>query len=122
MQYFSLNNREHTSSFENAVLRGLAPDKGLYFPEKVISLPKSFFKDINGFSKVDLAFQVIKNYVGDEIPTSELTKIIEHTLDFNFPVVPINENVGVLELFHGPTMAFKDVGARFMAGGIGDFI
>jgi len=122
MQYFSLNNREHTSNFENAVLKGLAPDKGLYFPEKVISLPKSFFKDINGFSKVDLAFQVIKNYIGDEIPTSELTSIIEHTLDFDFPVVTINENIGVLELFHGPTMAFKDVGARFMAGSLGYFI
>jgi len=122
MQYFSLNNREHTSSFENAVLKGLAPDKGLYFPEKIISLPSSFFKEIKGFSKVDLAFQVIKNYVGDEIPTSELTKIIQHTLDFDFPVVSINENIGVLELFHGPTLAFKDVGARFMAGSLGYFI
>ncbi|MCF4102698.1 threonine synthase [Gillisia sp. M10.2A] len=122
MRYFSLNNREHTSTFENAVLKGLAPDKGLYFPEKIVSLPKSFFKDINGFSKTDLAFQVIKNYVGDEIPASELTKIIAHTLDFEFPVVPLKENVGVLELFHGPTMAFKDVGARFMAGSLGYFI
>jgi len=122
MQYFSLNNREHTASFESAVLKGLAPDKGLYFPEKIISLPKTFFKDIQGYSKTDLAFQIIKNYVGDEIPPSELTAIIEHTLDFDFPVVTLKNNIGVLELFHGPTMAFKDVGARFMAGSLGYFI
>lgn len=122
MKYFSLNNREYTSTFEEAVLNGLAPDKGLYFPENIEALPNSFFKDINEFSKIELALQVIQKYVGNEIPQNELLKIIDQTLDFDFPLVPIDENIQVLELFHGPTLAFKDVGARFMAGCLGYFI
>ena len=122
MRYFSLNNKEYTSSFEEAVLRGLAPDKGLYFPDNIEALPSSFFKNIKELSKTELALQVIKNYVGNEIPQNELQKIIELTLDFDFPLVPIKKDIQVLELFHGPTMAFKDVGARFMAGCLGYFI
>ncbi|MDT0689852.1 threonine synthase [Salegentibacter sp. F188] len=122
MNYFSLNNREHTSNFENAVVRGLAPDKGLYFPQKIQKLPKYFFSNIQSMDKTEIAFEAIKNYVGDEISDSALKDIIADTLDFDFPVVDVEKNVGSLELFHGPTLAFKDVGARFMAGSLGYFI
>ncbi len=116
MKYFSLNNKEHISSFEDAVIRGLAPDKGLYFPERIVSLSKDFFEHLDGLSKKEIAFRAIKEYIGKEIPDSDLQDIIEKTLDFNFPVVEVEEGISSLELFHGPTLAFKDVGARFMAG------
>ncbi|PTX42650.1 threonine synthase [Christiangramia gaetbulicola] len=122
MKYFSLNNREHTSNFEDAVVRGLAPDKGLYFPEEIVKLPASFFQELNKLDKTEIAFNAIQKYVGAEIPDSELMDIIDETLDFEFPVVDVEENIGSLELFHGPTLAFKDVGARFMAGSLGYFI
>ncbi len=122
MKYFSLNNKQHTSSFEDAVLRGLAPDKGLYFPENISKLPDSFFKNLQNLSDTEIAFEVIKNYVGEEISDEALKEIIENTIDFDFPVVPVQDNVAALELFHGPTLAFKDVGAKFMAGSLGYFI
>lgn len=122
MKYFSLNNPENTSSFEQAVIKGIAKDKGLYFPQKISRLPDSFFEEIDTLSSTEIAYQVIKNFIGDEIPDKELKEIVAGTLDFEFPVVPVNENLGALELFHGPTLAFKDVGARFMAGCLGYFI
>lgn len=122
MRYFSLNNKDHFSSFENAVLKGLAPDKGLYFPEKINRLPENFFRKLSSLSKNEIAFEAIKDYIGDEIPENALKDIIEKTLNFEFPVVPVEKNVGTLELFHGPTLAFKDVGAGFMAGCLGYFI
>ena len=122
MEYFSLNNKAHRSTFENAVLKGLAPDKGLYFPKEIKQLPNSFFKEISSRSITEIAFEVIKNYIGKEIPEAELKKIIKTTLDFDFPLVKLNKNISVLELFHGPTLAFKDVGAKFMAGSLGYFI
>ena len=122
MKYFSLNNKNHFSNFENAVLKGLAPDKGLYFPQEIPKLSKGFFQDFASKSKDEIAFEVIKDFVGGEIPAAELEKIIAKTLDFNFPVVNVEDNVNVLELFHGPTLAFKDVGAKFMAGSLGYFV
>lgn len=122
MKYFSLNDRENISSFENAVVKGLASDKGLYFPEEIPRLPKDFFDNIGELSQSEIAFEVIKEYIKDEIPEKDLKGIIDQTLDFDFPVVPVEKNIGVLELFHGPTLAFKDVGARFMAGCLGYFI
>jgi threonine synthase len=122
MEYFSLNNKAHTSTFENAVLKGLAPDKGLYFPKDIKKLPGSFFEEIKSLSKTEIAFEVIKNFIGNEIPEAELRKIIETTLNFDFPLVKLNKNISILELFHGPTLAFKDVGAKFMAGSLGYFI
>jgi len=122
MEYFSLNNKALSSTFENAVLKGLAPDKGLYFPKEIKKLPASFFEGIKSLSKTKIAFEVIKNFIGNEIPEAELKKIIEITLDFDFPLVKLNENINILELFHGPTLAFKDVGAKFMAGSLGYFI
>lgn len=122
MKYFSLNDKNQVSTFENAVLKGLAPDRGLYFPKEINKLPPSFFENFKSRSKYEIAFEVIKGYVGDEIPEPELKKVIKTTLDFDFPVVPITSDTSVLELFHGPTLAFKDVGARFMAGCLGYFI
>ncbi|APU66784.1 threonine synthase [Christiangramia flava] len=121
MRYFSLNNHQHFSNFENAVVRGLAPDKGLYFPEKIEKLPASFFEELPKLTNLEIGYQSIRQFVGDEIPEEDLKKIISKTLDFEFPVVPVENGISSLELFHGPTLAFKDVGARFMAGCLGYF-
>lgn len=115
MNYYSLNNKSHKVSFQKAVIEGLAPDKGLYFPESITPLPDSFFENIENLSQQEIAFESIKQFVGDEIPEKELKRIIAETLCFDFPCVPVENNVYSLELFHGPTMAFKDVGARFMS-------
>ena len=115
MKYYSLNNQSPKVTFEEAVVNGIAPDKGLYFPEKITPLPKSFFEKIDQFDNNEIAYQLIKQFVGDEIHEKSLKSIISDTLNFKFPLVNIEKDVYSLELFHGPTMAFKDVGARFMA-------
>lgn len=122
MKYFSLNNRGHVSSFENAVLQGLAPDRGLYFPQEIVKLPDSFFMGLKELSREEIAFEAIKSFVGNEIPKKVLEDIINDTLNFELPLVPLEKDISVLELFHGPTLAFKDVGAKFMAGSLGYFI
>ncbi|MCF7568580.1 threonine synthase [Sabulilitoribacter arenilitoris] len=121
MNYYSLNKVAPNTSFKDAVIKGLAPDKGLYFPEKIKPLPKSFFNDIDKLSHTEIAFETIKQFVSPEIPEDVLKNIVNDTLSFNFPVVKLNKNISTLELFHGPTMAFKDVGARFMARCLGYF-
>lgn len=121
MKYYSLNNNAPKTSFKDAVIRGLAPDKGLYFPETITPLPKEFIQNIENYSNEEIAFQAIKQFVGDEIPEKELKEIIAETVSFDFPLVDIEDNIKTLELFHGPTMAFKDVGARFMARCLGYF-
>ncbi|WP_299253414.1 threonine synthase [uncultured Aquimarina sp.] len=115
MQYYSLHNKAPKVSFSEAVIKGLAPDKGLYFPESITPLPKSFFDNIENLDTIEIGFQTIKQFVGHEIPENELRDILKDVLSFDFPVIDITKNIGTLELFHGPTMAFKDVGARFMA-------
>ncbi len=121
MNFYSLNKIAPSVTFKDAVIKGLAPDKGLYFPEKIIPLSKKFLNNIENFSNEEIAFEVIKQFVADEIPEMELKEIIKETLNFDFPIVSIKENITTLELFHGPTMAFKDVGARFMARCLGYF-
>lgn len=121
MNYYSLNNKNHKVTFQEAVIKGLAPDRGLYFPETISPLPDSFFQNIETLSNEEIAFETIKQFVGDEIPETELKKIITETLCFDFPCIPVEDNVFSLELFHGPTMAFKDVGARFMSRCLGYF-
>ena len=121
MNYFSLNNKNHKVSFKQAVINGLAPDKGLYFPDNITSLPTTFFENIENSSNEEIAFEAIKQFVGDEIPEIILKQIIAETLCFDFPCVKVKDNVYSLELFHGPTMAFKDVGARFMSRCMGYF-
>ncbi len=121
MQYYSLHHKAPNVTFSEAVIKGLAPDRGLYFPESITPLPTSFFENIESMDTVEIAYQAIQQFVGDEIPETELKDILKDVLSFDFPVVEINETVGTLELFHGPTMAFKDVGARFMARCLGYF-
>ena len=115
MNYYSLNKKAPNTSFKEAVIRGIAPDKGLYFPEHITPLPDSFFENIDTLSYEAIAFEAIKQFVSPDIPEDILKTIIAETLSFDFPIVKINEKISTLELFHGPTMAFKDVGARFMA-------
>ena len=115
MQFYSLNKNAPNVSYAEAVVKGLAPDRGLYFPENISALPASFFENIENMDNVDIAYEAIKQFVGDEIPEADLKDILADVLSFEFPVVPVTDNIGTLELFHGPTMAFKDVGARFMA-------
>lgn len=121
MQYYSLNHNAPNVTFQEAVEQGLASDKGLYFPESIKRLPDSFFENIEKMSHEEIAFEAIKQFVGDEIPEAILKQIIGETLCFDFPVVEIESGVFSLELFHGPTMAFKDVGARFMSRCLGYF-
>ncbi|TVZ14956.1 threonine synthase [Maribacter sp. MAR_2009_72] len=121
MKFYSLNGKAPVVSFDVAVVNGIAPDKGLYFPEQINSLPKSFFETIENLSNEDIAFTAIRQFVEETIPDDILRGILKEVLDFDFPVVDITPNIGTLELFHGPTMAFKDVGARFMAQCLGYF-
>ena len=121
MKYYSLNKKAPNVSFRNAVIKGLAPDKGLYFPENISPLPKEFFDTIATLSDTEIAFEAIKQFTSSDIPEDILKTIIEETLSFDFPIVEFNKNISTLELFHGPTMAFKDVGARFMARCLGYF-
>ncbi|WP_422859521.1 threonine synthase [Flagellimonas sp. S174] len=121
MRYYSLNNPKQTASFKEAVFQGIAPDRGLYVPERINKLTDSFFQNIDELSQHEIAFQAIRQFVQEDISDSTLKEILERVLDFEFPVIPIEENISTLELFHGPTMAFKDVGARFMANCLGHF-
>ena len=115
MRYYSLNNSSPLTSFKKAVQNGIAPDRGLYFPEEITPISKDFITNISDYSNEEIAYEVIKQFIGDEIPATTLKEIIKKTISFDFPVVNLDENIGSLELFHGPTMAFKDVGARFMS-------
>ena len=119
MKYYSLNHNSKPCSFADAVKKGLAPDRGLYFPEKIPILPKKFFDEIQDQSIPEMAFKVIKPFIGKQINNNKLLEIVKETLDFKFPVVEITNNIAALELFQGPTLAFKDVGARFMARTLG---
>ncbi|MBS1935888.1 MAG: threonine synthase, partial [Bacteroidetes bacterium] len=122
MRYYSLNQQSPKVSFKEATIQGQAPDKGLYFPEEIPVLPEAFFEKINQYSKEEIAYKVIAPYVGNTIPENELKRIVSETINFDFPLVKINEQVSSLELFHGPTLAFKDVGARFMSRCLGYFV
>lgn len=115
MKYYSLNYNSATVGFLEAVRKGLAPDRGLYFPETIPSLSQNFIDNIPNLSTHELAFNAISPFVGNDIPKERLRTIIEETLSFEFPIIPINSTIASLELFQGPTLAFKDVGARFMA-------
>lgn len=115
MQYFSTNRRSPEATFREAVLRGQPDDKGLYFPSSIPKLSDGFVERLAGMSNADIAFEVIRPYVGGTIPDERLHEICAETVNFDFPLVSINDRISALELFHGPTLAFKDVGARFMS-------
>lgn len=115
MQYFSTNRISAHVSFREATLKGQPDDKGLYFPEKIPQLSAEFWQGFQTKSKTQIAFEVIKPFVGSEIDDATLFQICDETVNFDFPLVKITENISTLELFHGATLAFKDVGARFMS-------
>jgi threonine synthase len=121
MNYYSLNRQSPPVDFKEAAIKGQAPDKGLYFPEHIPVFDSSFFHSIEKINDEEIAWQVIQPYVGKSIPDEVLRKIISDTINFPFPLVKLNENIFSLELFHGPTLAFKDVGARFMSRCLGYF-
>lgn len=121
MNFYSLNQQAPKASFKDAVIKGIAPDRGLYFPETIEALPKDFFEKIEDYSNHEIAFLAIQQFIDKDIPEEELKEILADVLDFDFPLVEIEDRVAALELFHGPTLAFKDVGARFMARCLGYF-
>lgn len=122
MKYYSTNKESVQVDFREAVIKGQAPDKGLYFPEQIPVLPKEFITDMANYSNEEIAFRVIRPYVGDAIPEDILFSIVKETINFPMPLVHITDRVAALELFHGPTLAFKDVGARFMSRCLGYFM
>ncbi len=121
MKYYSTNSKNKFFSFEQAVMKGLADDGGLFMPEFIPSLPKEFFANIESKSVTEIAIEVSKQFIEDEIPQTKLEEIITEAINFPAPVVELEKNLFVLELFHGPTLAFKDFGARFMAKTMGYF-
>jgi threonine synthase len=122
MNFYSLNKQSPNVRFKDATIRGQAPDKGLYFPEQIPSFSPALIRDIEHYSKEEIAFEVIRPYVGDDIPEAELRRIVAETVAFDFPLVKVSEDIFSMELFHGPTLAFKDVGARFMSRCLGYFV
>ena len=121
MKFHSLNDPTLRISFNEAVIAGIAPDRGLFFPEEIKPLPGDFFENIGSLSPQEIAFAAIHQFVGEDLPDATLRDILARTLDFGFPLVELTGDIAALELFHGPTMAFKDVGARFMANCLGHF-
>lgn len=115
MKYYSTNGQAPIADLEKAVVKGLAEDRGLYMPEEIYKLPKQFFDDIQTMKFQDIAYNVASNFFGDDVDGDALQDIVYDTLSFDCPVVKVEKNIYALELFHGPTLAFKDVGARFMA-------
>ena len=122
MRYYSTNKGVAPASLADAVIKGLAADKGLYMPERIERLPQSFFDKIETMTLPDIACRVAEAFFGEDIPQGDLDRIVRDTLSFETPVVRVTDRIWSLELFHGPTSAFKDVGARFMARMLGYFI
>ena len=121
MKYYSTNQQAPLASLSEAVVRGLATDRGLYMPERIKPLPQEFFDGIADMSFQEIAYHVAEAFFGEDIPSDDLRHIVYDTLAFDAPVVPVDGNIHSLELYHGPTLAFKDVGARFMARVLGYF-
>lgn len=121
MLYYSTSGNAPKTTLQDAVVKGLAPDKGLYMPEHIPTIPKAFFNNIGEMSLQDIAYVVANTLFGDDIESETLKEIVNDTLNFDIPLVHVADNKYSLELFHGPTLAFKDVGARFMARLLGYF-
>lgn len=122
MKYYSTNHQTTDATLQEAVVKGLASDKGLYMPYVIKALPQSFYDHIENLSFQEIAYQVADAFFGEDIPAETLKQIVYETLNFDVPVVKVKENIYSLELFHGPTLAFKDVGGRFMARLLAYFI
>ncbi len=121
MKFYSTNNRSVKVDLRQAVTEGLAPDNGLYMPVEIPRLPDNFFTDITHKSFRDIGFEVARNLLQGDLPDTELRRIVDHTIQFDAPLVKLEKDVFALELFHGPTLAFKDFGARFMSQLLGYF-
>ncbi len=121
MKYYSINRNSPEVDFKTATIKGLAPDKGLYFPEYIPKWNADFISNLKNMSPAEIGFEIMKPYVGDSIPDDELMQIMQQTLSFDIPLKKIEENIYCLELFHGPTLAFKDIGARFLSRCLGYF-
>lgn len=122
MKYYSTNGKVSGISLEEAVVKGLASDKGLFMPDVIKALPQSFFDEIDKLSFQEIAYRVADAFFGEDVDAENLKNIVYDTLSFDVPLVKVEENIYSLELFHGPTLAFKDVGARFMSRLLGYFI
>ena len=122
MKYYSTNGKAPQATLEKAVVKGLAEDRGLYMPEEIYKLPKAFFDDMKDMPFQDIAYNVASNFFGEDVDEDALQDLVFDTLSFDCPVVKVEDNIYALELFHGPTLAFKDVGARFMARLLGYFL
>ena len=122
MKYYSTNHQASDASLEEAVVKGLASDKGLYMPEAIKPLPQEFYDQIENLSFQEIAYRVADAFFGEDVPAETLKQIVYDTLSFDVPAVKVKDNIYSLELFHGPTLAFKDVGGRFMARLLGYFI
>lgn len=121
MKYYSTNGKAPKASLKDAVIRGLAPDGGLYMPERIPTIPRAFFNNLKDMSFPEIAFVVANTLFGEDIPAEKLKSIVYDALNFDIPLRKVEDNIYVLELFHGSTLAFKDVGARFMARLLGYF-
>ena len=115
MKYISLNHNSAPTSFKKAVINGLAPDKGLYFPKNEVKLSASFIESLKNIDDFEICYEVIRKYIGDEISKNKLLDIVKDTVSFKIPLKKIEKSIYSLELYHGPTLAFKDIGAKFMA-------
>lgn len=122
MLYYNLNKPSEKVDFRSATTRGLGSEKGLFFPDHIPKCPGDWIANLQDYSNIEIAFTVMKPFVGNTIPGELLKQIVAETIDFDIPLVRISENISVLELFHGPTLAFKDVGARFMSRCLGYFM
>ena len=122
MKYYSTNGQASFATLQDAVVKGLASDKGLYMPERIKLLPQAFYDHIEDLSFQEIAYRVADAFFGEDVPSETLKQIVYDTLSFDVPVVKVKDNIYSLELFHGPTLAFKDVGARFMARLLGYLI
>ena len=122
MNYYSTNGKAPLATLEKAVVKGLAEDRGLYMPERIKPLPKEFFDEMSDMTFQEVAYRVADSFFGEDIPAEDLRRIVNDTLSFDCPIVKVEDNIYSLELFHGPTLAFKDVGARFMARMLQHFV
>ncbi|HPG55685.1 MAG TPA: threonine synthase, partial [Candidatus Enterocola sp.] len=122
MKYYSTNKLVNCVDLENAVVKGLAEDKGLFMPNNIKVLPASFYQNIDKMSFKEIAYNVADAFFGEDVDAESLKKIVYDTLNFDVPLVKVEDSIYSLELFHGPTLAFKDVGARFMSRLLGYFI
>lgn len=115
MKFYSTNNHQHTADLKTAVLKGLAPDKGLYMPESIPVLPTEFWQSLPGKTMGEIGFEMLRHFFCPDIPEDKFRAMVDDAFNFQVPVVKVTERIDSLELFHGPTLAFKDVGARFLA-------